>query len=652
MEFLNYIVQSSLVMVLFLGVYWLMLRRETHFTVNRHFLLTGMLFALMLPFVEITRNIEIVRQPVLDSQAIYPVTSLSLSGDPVTTSLFSWEYLLAVIYFVGLMVFLIRFAKELIYLGKLIRSGKHRKIQGFTYVEVKDNVEPFSFFNYIVFNPGRHQPEELEIILQHERSHVGQWHTIDLFCANLIRMAFWFNPVAWYYRRAVEENLEFLADRSTQETVESPQAYQLALVKASTSRELPLFTNPFYQSFIKKRIVMLNKQKSPKINLLKTILVLPGLALVLWSFNVKEVITYVDPPTTEFEKENPPSAEGIAQEDSTVPIVTEPQSEENLASTIRTKTTSAVKESASTWEPTQSEVRGSRTTEAIAQTPSTSAADEVATTSPLTSNGITIRITASTSESELKDYQRDLGQKGITMDYSDLQYNEDGELTGIKLSVESESGNGNYHVSSDEPISEILIRISEEGMTIGSTGQSYRRAMASQERAMARAKEMEARQAERYKERLAMAEARQYEMQARKAEGYKERVAMAEARQMEQQQRMAERELALAERQKEMAKRMEEARAMGYSGSGAVVWTGDDYRGHETLRSDMSEAELKELQRKLATKGVTVSYKRVKRNDRGEITGIKVTVERGGSNSSTSVRSDDDEPIEPIRINY
>jgi hypothetical protein len=426
----------------------------------------------------------------------------------------------------------------------------------------------------------------------------------------------------------------------------------LALVKASTSRELPLFTNPFYQSFIKKRIVMLNKQKSPKINLLKTILVLPGLALVLWSFNVKEVITYVDPPTTEFEKENPPSAEGIAQEDSTVLIVTEPKPEENPASTMRAKITSAVKESVYKLEPTQSEVSGSRTTEAVPQTPSTSGSNELATTSPLTSNGITIRITASTSESELKDYQRDLGEKGITMDYSNLQYNEDGKLTGIKLSVESELGSGNYHVSGDEPISEILIRISEEGMTIGSTGQSYRRAMASQERAMARAQEMEARQAERYKERLAMAEARQYEIQARKAEGYKQRVALAEARQMEQQQRMAERQLALAERQKEMAKRMEEARAMGYSSSGAVVWTGDDYRGHETLRPDMSEAELNELQRKLATMGVTMSYKRVKRNDRGEITGIKVTVERGGSNSSTSVRSDDNEPIEPIRINY
>jgi hypothetical protein len=652
MEFLNYIIQSSLVIALFLGVYWLLLRRETHFTVNRHFLLTGMLVALLLPFVEITRIIKIVRQPVLESQAIYPVTQLPLSGDPTMTSLFSWEYLLTVIYSIGLMVFLIRFARELFSLGKLIRGGKHRRIERFTYVEVKVNVEPFSFFNYIVFNPGRHQPEELVIILEHERSHVGQWHTIDLFCANLIRMAFWFNPLAWSYRRAVEENLEFLADRSTQETVESPHAYQLALVKASTSRELPLFTNPFYQSSVKKRIVMLNKQKSPKINLLKTILVLPGLALVLWSFNVKEVITYVDPPTTEFDKENPPSAEGMPQLDTTVPISTKPKSEENLASNLQTETTSAVKRSAAAHERVQRPAIGSPATALVPQTPSNSATFTLVTSSARTDNGITIRITANTTESELKDYQRDLGEKDITMDYSDLQYNQDGKLTGIKLSVKSETGNGNYHVNSDEPISEILIRISEEGMTIGSPAQSYRRAMASQERAMARAKELEARQAERYKERLAMAEARQYEMQARKAEGYKERAAMAEARQMEQQQRMAERELAMVQRQKEMSRRMEEARAMGYSGSGAVVWTGDNYRGHETLRPDMSEAELKDLQRKLATKGVTMNYKKVKRNDRGEITGIKVTVERGGSNSSTSVRSDDDEPIEPIRIKY
>ena len=92
----------------------------------------------------------------------------------------------------------------------------------------------------------------------------------------------------------MEENLEYIADSATVQQIESVKQYQLALVKASSTSPIPALTNNFYQSFIKKRIVMLNKSTSKKINAWKLILVLPLLAVFLWSFNINEVVTYSD----------------------------------------------------------------------------------------------------------------------------------------------------------------------------------------------------------------------------------------------------------------------------------------------------------------------------------------------------------------------
>ncbi|MCY7356745.1 MAG: hypothetical protein LH609_04620 [Rudanella sp.] len=51
----------------------------------------------------------------------------------------------------------------------------------------------------------------MDQILRHERVHVSQHHTLDVLLTECLTIVFWFNPVAYLFRRLMTQNLEYLA---------------------------------------------------------------------------------------------------------------------------------------------------------------------------------------------------------------------------------------------------------------------------------------------------------------------------------------------------------------------------------------------------------------------------------------------------------
>lgn len=69
------------------------------------------------------------------------------------------------------------------------------------------------------------------------------------------------------------------------------------------------------------------------------------------------------------------------------------------------------------------------------------------------------------------------------------------------------------------------------------------------------------------------------------------------------------------------------------------------------INKDTTDDELNKIKVEIKAKGITFNYSKVKRNQAGEITRIKITTNNGkGSKSSISVIGDDGEPIEEIYI--
>ena len=128
---------------------------------------------------------------------------------------------------------------------------------------------------------------ELESILAHEAIHSKEKHSLDVLVSQLVCAVFWFNPIVWFYKKAIVQNLEYIADQKAINQLKDKKSYQMALLKVVSHQNCLPITNNFYQSLIKKRIVMLNKKQSHKSNSWKYSLVLPFLIGFIFLFQIK-----------------------------------------------------------------------------------------------------------------------------------------------------------------------------------------------------------------------------------------------------------------------------------------------------------------------------------------------------------------------------
>jgi len=280
-----YLLKSAALIATFLIAYYFLLRKETFFKSNRWFLLLGLVSSVILPWVTFKKVVWIEAAPKVDWLNV-PVSKIA--AQPETFEI-NWFLVLAGIYAVGILVFLLRFVLDFGNLAKVLRHKKVQQQADFKFVDVNENVSPFSYFNYIVYNSSLYSETELANILEHEKVHCEQNHTADVLIARLFCIVFWFNPFVWLYKKAILQNLEFIADSEAIKNISDKTAYQFTLLKVTTHENCVEITNHFFQSLIKKRIVMLNKNQSKKWNSWKYFLIVPALAAFMFYFQVKVI---------------------------------------------------------------------------------------------------------------------------------------------------------------------------------------------------------------------------------------------------------------------------------------------------------------------------------------------------------------------------
>tara|TARA_R100000306_G_scaffold56981_1_gene55004 strand:+ start:6 stop:1739 length:1734 start_codon:yes stop_codon:yes gene_type:complete len=423
MDVLIYIGKSALILSLFYFVYATLLKSDTHFTTNRLFLASGFLFSFILPFVQFTKTVTVsIPKTYLANYSEEISPQLAIASQQI-----DWWYVVGILYFFIVGVLFIRFLKQLFSLLLLIKKHPAIAKNSFKYITIDETILPFSFFNYIVYNPSLHSEEELSMILNHEKVHAYQWHSVDILMANVISLFQWANPIAWLYKKSIEENLEYIADYETASMVSSKRDYQIALVKASSTFKVPALATNFYQSFTKKRIVMLNKSNSKKVNTLKPLTILPLLAIFLWGFNVNEKIHYLETEQPSVVNSIQTNEKDISEEK---PIT---ESVDKFDKEKKANIVSSEKRSVSVQQ------------------------DSV--------KGFQIRITKNTTVEELEAYKQKLKKEhNASFNYNNLNFNSKGEITGISISYSDTRGNNNnYSVSSGQPINDFVLAVSENG---------------------------------------------------------------------------------------------------------------------------------------------------------------------------------------------
>ncbi|CAA9203460.1 hypothetical protein FLA105534_04650 [Flavobacterium bizetiae] len=283
--FFIFIAKSSGLLVLFYCAYYFLLRKETFFNSNRWFLLAGLITSVVLPFLVYTKDIWVDPTPMINLN----LTQINIS-EPVKESFqINWNYIIIALYSIGFLAFVLKFLMDFKSLNSLLKGKKVSQQADFKFIDTTENIAPFSYFDYIVYNSSMYTAIELENIIEHEKVHSEQNHTVDVLISRAFCIFFWFNPIVWGYKKAITQNLEFIADKEAAKKITDKRAYQYTLLKITTHENCVAITNHFYQSLIKKRIVMLNKNQSKKRNSWKFCVVVPALIAFVLLFQIETV---------------------------------------------------------------------------------------------------------------------------------------------------------------------------------------------------------------------------------------------------------------------------------------------------------------------------------------------------------------------------
>ncbi len=291
----QYLLKLSISLTILYLFYYFVLRRLTFYTYNRWYLLGYSLLSFFIAAVDITSFINnntpatftwLQHFPTVQQLSATPIPVNQAAETAVTVNTWQfWDYAVC-IFITGIVFLLGRLAIQVLSFRKIKRKATFIPSGDIHVYQVNAPIIPFSFGKNIYINSSLHAPQELEKIIQHEFVHVKQKHTIDIICSEIICFLNWYNPFAWLIRKAVRQNLEYIADDTVLRNGINKKEYQYLLLKVIGNQKFSIAT-PFNFSSLKKRIAMMNKLKTSKVHVLKFLFLLPLMASVLLAFRSK-----------------------------------------------------------------------------------------------------------------------------------------------------------------------------------------------------------------------------------------------------------------------------------------------------------------------------------------------------------------------------
>ena len=281
----NYLIKSSLCLLVLLVFYHLFLEREKMHKFNRFYLLGSVLFSFCAPlfviYVEATQiPVEIIQSiPLQDSFEIVESQPTIIFEEK-----FDYSLLLYGFYALVTLFLLTRFFKNIINIFLRIKHHTKIKINNATIVLLNDDVIPHTFWNYIFISKKEYENKNFnKELLTHELTHVAQYHTLDILCIELLKIVFWFNPLLYILKRLLQLNHEFLADEKVIKEHKNISNYQSLLLEKSLHATSYQLTSNLNYLVTKKRLTMMTKRIN-KYSWLKQLAIAPLLAGLFFVF--------------------------------------------------------------------------------------------------------------------------------------------------------------------------------------------------------------------------------------------------------------------------------------------------------------------------------------------------------------------------------
>ncbi|AOM76159.1 M56 family metallopeptidase [Pedobacter steynii] len=281
-ELFVFLLKVNAALIVFCLAYYLILRKLTFYTLNRFFLLAGIVFSSLYPFVDpivIFAKNEALVKPIAAALPTFYILSTDAPG-------LDYWLIARIIFWAGVLFMAFRMMIRFYSLYRVHRSSVPGEVSQYQVRFLNGNINTFSFWQNIYLNPQLHQPLELNAVLAHEEVHVKEWHTIDILMAELTTVFYWFNPGVWYMRKAIKENVEFITDQRILQRGVDRRAYQYSMIHTLTASAPSVLMNNFNITGIKRRIIMMNSKKSSDVQLIRYVFLLPVLLVLTTAFTL------------------------------------------------------------------------------------------------------------------------------------------------------------------------------------------------------------------------------------------------------------------------------------------------------------------------------------------------------------------------------
>ena len=322
----TYIVQLSVFLLLFWGVYELFLKKETFFTYNRWYLLLTPIISALLPFL----SFNVLESYAVEAQQLVQLPAVFI-GDPVVQEIpnqtvtnptnsisFLEEYAWWLAYGLGVLISLLLFIKKIFEFQQFRKQGKISYLNDLKLVEVQDSSMACTFFKTIYLGSDLAETEK-DQILKHEQVHAQQYHSLDLLFFEILKIAIWFNPVVYFYQKQITNLHEYIADAEATKNSDKKSYYESLLKVAFGSEQISFINQFFNHSLIKKRILMLQKSKSARAAKFKFLILIPLILAMLTYVSCSDNTNLIDGENENMEVPTPPAPpappQALSQED-------------------------------------------------------------------------------------------------------------------------------------------------------------------------------------------------------------------------------------------------------------------------------------------------------------------------------------------------
>jgi TonB family protein len=277
-----YLLLVNIAVVLSYSLYYFSFRKLTFFQWNRVYLLSTAFFALLIPiglFIDLSTFFEddiIIPMVNVHEFIDIPIVLYAQQNSSLyLVDVLKWIYIVGLIGSVSIMLW------RLWHVRKMFQADA--PFLG------------FSFFNKMFLGKEVNSYKSIE---RHEEIHIEQGHSYDVLFMELFKALNWFNPVVYHMSKEIKFQHECIADElSSEDKVAYAELLVAHALKVPQNVLVHEFSN---QSFLKKRIMMLFKNKSSKnkrflyLGIIPAVLVVGISTVVFNSSRAKGVIAKVE----------------------------------------------------------------------------------------------------------------------------------------------------------------------------------------------------------------------------------------------------------------------------------------------------------------------------------------------------------------------